>query len=81
MLGPSRSGKTTLLSCIFGRKSFKSGHIAVFGVCPGDRSLVGFMPQDICLFSEFTIIRETFWRCCSRDWMRGGKDFLTYGRY
>ena len=37
----------------------------MFGGCPGDRSLglpgglVGFMPQDICLYSEFTI-RETF---------------------
>ena len=65
LLGPSGCGKTTLLSCILGRKSLKSGHIAVFGGCPGDRSLglpgglVGFMPQDICLYSEFTI-RETF---------------------
>ena len=65
LLGPSGCGKTTLLSCILGRKSLESGHIAVFGGCPGDRSLglpgglVGFMPQDICLYSEFTI-RETF---------------------
>ena len=86
LLGPSGCGKTTLLSCILGRKSLKSGHIAVFGGCPGDRSLglpgglVGFMPQDICLYSEFTI-RLTFWRCCSQDWVGGGKDFLTYGSY
>ena len=65
LLGPSGCGKTTLLSCILGRKSLKSGHIAVFGGCPGDRSLglpgglVGFMPQDICLYTEFTI-QETF---------------------
>ena len=65
LLGPSGCGKTTLLSCILGRKSLQSGRIAVFGGCPGDRSiglpggLVGFMPQDICLYTEFTI-QETF---------------------
>ena len=73
LLGPSGCGKTTLLSCILGRKSLESGHIAVFGGCPGDRSLglpgglVSFMPQDICLYSQFTI-RETFWSCCNQDW-------------
>ena len=65
LLGPSGCGKTTLLSCILGRKHLKSGEISVFNGCPGDRSiglpggLVGYMPQDICLYHEFTI-RETF---------------------
>ena len=65
LLGPSGCGKTTLLSCILGRKSIKSGEISVFNGTPGDRSiglpggLVGFMPQDICLYLEFTI-QETF---------------------
>ena len=65
LLGPSGCGKTTLLSCILGRKSLQSGSITVFGGRPGDRALglpgplVGFMPQDICLYQEFTI-RETF---------------------
>ena len=65
LLGPSGCGKTTLLSCILGRKSVKSGDISVFNGIPGDRSiglpgaLVGFMPQDICLYLEFTI-QETF---------------------
>ena len=65
LLGPSGCGKTTLLSCILGRKELDSGNISVFGGIPGDRRLglpgplVGFMPQDICLFMQFTI-RETF---------------------
>jgi len=65
LLGPSGCGKTTLLSCILGRKSLKAGDITVFGGVPGDRdiglpgSLVGYMPQDFCLYMEFTI-QETF---------------------
>ena len=65
LLGPSGCGKTTLLSCILGRKSLQSGDIRVDGGVPGDRSiglpgcLVGYMPQDICLYMEFTI-QETF---------------------
>ena len=65
LLGPSGCGKTTLLSCILGRKSLQSGDIRVWGGVPGDRSiglpgcLVGYMPQDICLYMEFTI-QETF---------------------
>ena len=65
LLGPSGCGKTTLLSCILGRKSLQSGDIRVAGGVPGDRSiglpgcLVGYMPQDICLYMEFTI-QETF---------------------
>ena len=61
LLGPSGCGKTTLLSCILGRKDFKAGDIRVFSGVPGDRSiglpggLVGFMPQDICLYLEFTV--------------------------
>ena len=61
LLGPSGCGKTTLLSCILGRKDVKAGEIRVFSGAPGDRSiglpggLVGFMPQDICLYLEFTI--------------------------
>ena len=65
LLGPSGCGKTTLLSCILGRKSLQSGEIRVMEGEPGDRSiglpgsLVGYMPQDICLYMEFTI-QETF---------------------
>ena len=65
LLGPSGCGKTTLLSCILGRKVLEAGQISVFNGVPGDRtiglpgSLVGYMPQDICLYMEFTI-QETF---------------------
>jgi len=65
LLGPSGCGKTTLLSCILGRKYLQSGTITVYGGRPGDRTLglpghlVGYMPQDICLYQEFTI-KETF---------------------
>ena len=65
LLGPSGCGKTTLLSCILGRKGMDSGTILVNGKPPGDRSnglpgqLVGYMPQDISLYQEFTI-GETF---------------------
>ena len=65
LLGPSGCGKTTLLSCILGRKYLQSGTITVYGGRPGDRTLglpgqlVGYMPQDICLYLEFTI-KETF---------------------
>ena len=88
LLGPSGCGKTTLLSCILGRKSLESGHIAVFGGCPGDRSLglpgglVGFMPQDICLFSEFTFItHQGDLLELLQPGLGGSKDVLTYGRY
>eukprot|EP00092_Neocalanus_flemingeri_P011982 GFUD01012917.1.p1 GENE.GFUD01012917.1~~GFUD01012917.1.p1 ORF type:complete len:711 (+),score=110.14 GFUD01012917.1:57-2189(+) len=65
LLGPSGCGKTTLLSCILARKKIDSGVVLVNNRSPGDRksgvpgSLVGYMPQDICLYQEFTI-RETF---------------------
>ena len=65
LLGPSGCGKTTLLSCIIARKKLDSGVILVNNRPTGDRkcglpgSLVGYMPQDICLYQEFTI-RETF---------------------
>jgi ABC transporter len=57
-------GKTTLLSCIVGRRSFDSGEVLVFGGEPGSPQSgmpgprVGYMPQEIALFGEFTI-RET----------------------
>ena len=65
LLGPSGCGKTTLLSCILGRKVMDSGVIFVNSKLPGDRRnglpgpLVGYMPQDISLYQEFTV-RETF---------------------
>jgi len=35
LLGPSGCGKTTLLQCIVGKQTLKSGDIHVFGARPG----------------------------------------------
>eukprot|EP00090_Calanus_glacialis_P013108 TRINITY_DN21732_c0_g1_i1.p1 TRINITY_DN21732_c0_g1~~TRINITY_DN21732_c0_g1_i1.p1 ORF type:complete len:794 (-),score=171.87 TRINITY_DN21732_c0_g1_i1:630-3011(-) len=64
LLGPSGCGKTTLLQCIVGKKIIDSGSIMVFGGKPGSRQAgvpgprVGYMPQELALYGEFTI-RET----------------------
>lgn len=64
LLGSSGCGKTTLLSCIVGRKRLNSGEIWVLGGQPGSRGSgvpgprIGYMPQEIALYGEFTI-RET----------------------
>lgn len=65
LLGASGCGKTTLLSCIVGRRRLNSGDIWVLGGRPGSKGSgvpgprIGYMPQDISLYVEFTI-RETF---------------------
>ncbi|CAH0401685.1 unnamed protein product [Chilo suppressalis] len=65
LLGASGCGKTTLLSCIVGRRRLNSGDIWVLGGRPGSPGSgvpgprIGYMPQEIALFGEFSI-RETF---------------------
>ncbi|XP_059611334.1 ABC transporter G family member 23 isoform X2 [Phlebotomus argentipes] len=64
LLGASGCGKTTLLSCIVGRRRLNSGEIWVLGGRPGTKgsgvpgAQVGYMPQEIALYGEFTI-KET----------------------
>uniref|UniRef100_A0A3Q0S7W9 ATP-binding cassette, sub-family H, member 1 n=1 Tax=Amphilophus citrinellus TaxID=61819 RepID=A0A3Q0S7W9_AMPCI len=61
LLGPSGCGKTTLLKCIVGTLKISRGHITVLGkppACPGHDipgKKVGYMPQELALYSEFTI--------------------------
>ncbi|KAM9727158.1 ABC transporter G family member 20 isoform 2-T2 [Menidia menidia] len=61
LLGPSGCGKTTLLKCIVGTLKISRGHITVLGkppAFPGHEvpgKMVGYMPQDIALYNEFTI--------------------------
>ncbi len=64
ILGPSGCGKTTLVHCLVGSLKPRKGSVKVFGEEPGSyNSLVpgpgvGYMPQEIGLFQEFTI-KET----------------------
>ncbi|KAM9466438.1 ABC transporter G family member 23 isoform 1-T1 [Clarias gariepinus] len=66
LLGPSGCGKTTLLKCIVGTLKISRGHISVLGkppAFPGHEvpgRMVGYMPQDIALYNEFTI-SDTLW--------------------
>lgn len=66
-MGASGCGKTTLLSCIVGIRKIDSGDIWVLGGKPGNEnsgipgSRVGFMPQDISLVGEFSIIGALYY--------------------
>ena len=61
LLGPSGCGKTSLLRCIVGRLQPDEGEIRIFGKIPGSAgskvpgSQIGYMPQEIALFPDFTI--------------------------
>lgn len=60
LLGPSGCGKTTMLRCLVGRLKLDSGCMKVFGEeigssCGTLGPRVGYMPQEIALFPDFTI--------------------------
>ncbi|XP_054161344.1 ABC transporter G family member 23-like [Oppia nitens] len=61
LLGANGCGKTTVIKLILGRIKPRNGLIQVFGLPPAHRDLgipgpgVGYMPQEIALFNEFTI--------------------------
>ncbi|CAH1401161.1 unnamed protein product [Nezara viridula] len=52
LLGPSGCGKTILLNCLLGLRPLDSGRIRL---AVDNRKDVGYMPQEIALFKEFTI--------------------------
>ncbi|KAK8778328.1 hypothetical protein V5799_020336 [Amblyomma americanum] len=62
LLGPSGCGKTTLLRCIVGRLKPRHGSVRVFGHKPGQPESyipgpgVGYMPQELTLYPEFSIL-------------------------
>lgn len=62
LLGPSGCGKTTLLRCIVGRLKPRHGSVRVFGHKPGQPGSyipgpgVGYMPQELTLYPEFSIL-------------------------
>ncbi len=64
MLGASGCGKTTLLSCLVGRRTLNNGEVLVLGHEPGSPNSgipgpqVGYMPQELALYDYFTI-KET----------------------
>lgn len=52
LLGASGCGKTTLLSCMVGRHLVDYGQIRV---CIDNKKLLGHMPQQVALYTEFSI--------------------------
>lgn len=90
LLGPSGCGKTTLCNCITGRNKPTSGKVSVFNKTPGSAGsnipgpIIGYMPQEISLFPDFTIEETLLFfsnlyrldRRCAKDRVEFLVDFL-----
>lgn len=67
LLGPSGCGKTTILRCIVGRIKPQQGTVRVFGYQPNEPGSqipgpsVGYMPQEVAVYDEFTINEMLFY--------------------
>ncbi|KAK7868109.1 hypothetical protein R5R35_005552 [Gryllus longicercus] len=61
LLGASGCGKTTLLSCIAGRRHLDAGSARVFGEEPAPGPRLGFMPQELALYVEFSIAETLYY--------------------
>lgn len=94
LLGPSSCGKTTLLRCLVGLLKPTSGSISILGEFPegsGRRSRasrcqvpgpnVGYMPQDLALYEDFTIrqilLMFGLYMGMARDLIQSRIEFLT----
>jgi ABC-type multidrug transport system ATPase subunit len=85
-LGPSGCGKTTVLRTIVSKVRLDDGDVLVFNKEPGSAKsgipgpVVGYMPQEIALYNEFTI-EETlnffgYLHSMKKDDLERQKDFL-----
>lgn len=61
LLGASGCGKTTLLSCIVGAKKLDSGDIWVLGESNVPCNNIGYMPQDISLIEELSVMNVLYY--------------------
>ncbi|ODM96327.1 ABC transporter G family member 23 [Orchesella cincta] len=61
LIGSGSSGKSTILQCISGLKTFTKGELMIFGTRPGSAASgipgrrVGYLSQELALLKEFTV--------------------------
>jgi len=74
LMGRTGSGKTTILEAICGLKQVERGSIKLMGrevihLRPGERG-IGFVPQDLALFSTMTVYEHLAFSLGIRKWSR-----------